>query len=395
MDPVSDPALTDRHRLPAAARIVVKVGSSSLTDGHGRLDPDRLRALVDVLAARYASGGQVVLVSSGAIAAGLGPLGLSSRPRDLATQQATASVGQGILVAHYAKAFWDHEIRVGQVLLTAEDTVRRGHYRNAQRALGRLLDLGVVPIVNENDTVATEEIRFGDNDRLAALVSHLVHADALVLLSDVDGLYTGPPSRAGSTRIATVTGPQDLEGVDISARGSAVGTGGMVTKLESVAIAAGSGIPVVLTSAAQAAQALAGEDVGTWFAATGGRASTRLLWLAHAAHTRGKLVLDDGAVSAVVERRMSLLPAGITGVDGDFEAGDPVDLVTAGGTVVARGLVGYSSAEVPDLLGHTTSELRALLGPGYDRVVVHRDDLVLVRRRPRTATRQRQDVGLS
>ena len=392
---MSDPALTDRHRLPAAARIVVKVGSSSLTDGHGRLDPDRLRALVDVLAARYASGGQVVLVSSGAIAAGLGPLGLSSRPRDLATQQATASVGQGILVAHYAKAFWDHEIRVGQVLLTAEDTVRRGHYRNAQRALGRLLDLGVVPIVNENDTVATEEIRFGDNDRLAALVSHLVHADALVLLSDVDGLYTGPPSRAGSTRIATVTGPQDLEGVDISARGSAVGTGGMVTKLESVAIAAGSGIPVVLTSAAQAAQALAGEDVGTWFAATGRRASTRLLWLAHAAHTRGRLVLDDGAVRAVVERRMSLLPAGITGVDGDFEAGDPVDLVTAGGTVVARGLVGYSSAEVPDLLGHTTSELRALLGPGYDRVVVHRDDLVLVRRRPRTATRQRQDVGLS
>ncbi|PVU83745.1 glutamate 5-kinase [Cellulomonas sp. WB94] len=395
MDPVSAPALTDRRRLPSAARIVIKVGSSSLTDGHGRLDPDRLRALVDVLAARRAAGGQVVLVSSGAIAAGLGPLGLSARPRDLATQQATASVGQGILVAHYTKAFWDHGIRVGQVLLTAEDTVRRGHYRNAQRALGRLLDLGVVPIVNENDTVATEEIRFGDNDRLAALVSHLVHADALVLLTDVDGLYTGPPSRAGSTRIATVTGPQDLEGVDISARGSAVGTGGMVTKLESVAIAAGSGIPVVLTSAAQAAQALAGDDVGTWFAATGRRASTRLLWLAHAARTRGRLVLDDGAVRAVVERRMSLLPAGITGVDGDFEAGDPVDLVTADGTVVARGLVGFSSAEVPDLLGHTTSELRAELGPGYDRVVVHRDDLVLVRRRPRAATRQRQDAGLS
>jgi glutamate 5-kinase len=389
MDDVSASALTDRHRLPAAARIVVKVGSSSLTDGHGRLDPDRLRALVDVLAARYASGGQVVLVSSGAIAAGIGPLGLSSRPRDLATQQATASVGQGILVAHYTKAFWDHEIRVGQVLLTAEDTVRRGHYRNAQRALSRLLDLGVVPIVNENDTVATEEIRFGDNDRLAALVSHLVRADALILLTDVDGLYTGPPSRPGSTRIATVTGPQDLEGVDVSARGSAIGTGGMVTKLESVAIAAGSGIPVVLTSAAQAAQALAGEDVGTWFAATGRRASTRLLWLAHAARTSGRLVLDDGAVSAVVERRMSLLPAGITGVDGDFEAGDPVDLVDADGTVVARGLVGYSSQEVPDLLGRTTSDLRAELGPGYDRVVVHRDDLVLVRRRARSVSRPR------
>jgi glutamate 5-kinase len=387
MGRVSAPALTDRHDLPHAARIVVKVGSSSLTDGDGRLDPERLRALVDVLAARYATGGQVVLVSSGAIAAGIGPLGLHARPRDLATQQATASVGQGILVAQYARAFWDHGIRVGQVLLTAEDTVRRGHYRNAQRALGRLLDLGVVPIINENDTVATEEIRFGDNDRLAALVSHLVHADALVLLTDVDGLYTGPPSRAGSERIAVVRGPQDLEGIDVSTRGSAVGTGGMVTKLESVAIAAGSGIPVVLTSAAQAAQALAGDDVGTWFAATGRRASTRLLWLAHAARTRGRLVLDDGAVRAVVDRRTSLLPAGITGVDGDFEAGDPVDLTTPDGTVVARGLVAYSSIEMPDLMGHTTVELRAELGPGYDRVVVHRDDLVLVRRRARVAAR--------
>jgi glutamate 5-kinase len=387
---VSSAALTDRHDLPHAARIVVKVGSSSLTNGDGRLDPDRLRALVDVLAARYATGGQVVLVSSGAIAAGIGPLGLHARPRDLATQQATASVGQGILVAQYARAFWDHGIRVGQVLLTAEDTVRRGHYRNAQRALDRLLDLGVVPIVNENDTVATEEIRFGDNDRLAALVSHLVHADALVLLTDVDGLYTGPPARPGSARIAVVRGPQDLEGIDVSARGSAVGTGGMVTKLESVAIAAGSGIPVVLTSAAQAAQALAGDDVGTWFAATGRRTSTRLLWLAHAARTRGRLVLDDGAVRAVVERRTSLLPAGITGADGDFEAGDPVDLTSPDGTVVARGLVAYSSIELPDLMGHTTGELRAELGPGYDRVVVHRDDLVLVRRRPRSAVRPRE-----
>lgn len=384
--------MTGRGAVAAAKRVVVKVGSSSLTSAAGGLDGTRLDALVEALARR---GGELVLVSSGAIAAGLAPLGLSARPRDLATQQAAASVGQSLLVQRYATAFSRHERTVGQVLLTAEDLVRRAHYRNARTTLDRLLALGVVPVVNENDAVATEEIRFGDNDRLAALVSHLVHADALVLLSDVDGLYTGPPSRAGSTRIATVTGPQDLEGVDISARGSAVGTGGMVTKLESVAIAAGSGIPVVLTSAAQAAQALAGEDVGTWFAATGRRASTRLLWLAHAAHTRGRLVLDDGAVRAVVERRMSLLPAGITGVDGDFEAGDPVDLVTAGGTVVARGLVGYSSAEVPDLLGHTTSELRALLGPGYDRVVVHRDDLVLVRRRPRTATRQRQDVGLS
>ncbi|WP_258723765.1 glutamate 5-kinase [Cellulomonas sp. NS3] len=381
--------LLHRRELPDAVRVVVKVGSSSLTTPDGHLDPERVRALAEVLADRHAAGGQVVLVSSGAIAAGIGPLGLPARPRDLATQQAAASVGQGLLVAHYARAFADRGIRVGQVLLTADDTVRRGHYRNAQRALERLLDLGVVPIVNENDTVATDEIRFGDNDRLAALVSHLVRAHALVLLTDVDGLHTGPPSRPGSVRIPEVRGEHDVAGVDVTARGSAVGTGGMVTKLESVSIASGSGIPVVLTSAANARAALAGEDVGTWFAATGRRASTRLLWLAHAARTRGRLVLDDGAVRAVVERRTSLLPAGVTAVEGDFEAGDPVALTAPDGTVVARGLAAYSSQEVPGLLGRTTSDLRAELGPGYDRAVVHRDDLVLVRRRASAVPRPR------
>lgn len=378
---MSAAALSDRRLLPQVRRVVVKVGSSSLTDADGRLDPERLRALVDVLAARVNGGRQVVLVSSGAIATGMDPLGLARRPRDLATQQAAASVGQGLLVAHYTRAFHAHGLRVGQVLLTADDTMRRGQYRNAQRALDRLLDLGIVPIVNENDTVATDEIRFGDNDRLAALVSHLVHADAMALLTDVDGLYTGPPNREGSRRIAEVRGPRDLEGVDVSARGSRVGTGGMVTKLESVAIATASGIPVVLTSAAQVAPALAGEDVGTWFAATGRRASTRLLWLAYAARTHGRLVLDDGAVRAVVERGTSLLPAGVTAVEGEFEAGDPVELVAADGTVVARGLVGYSSQEAPALLGRTTQDLRADLGEGYDRELVHRDDLVLTRRR--------------
>ncbi|MFI2752536.1 glutamate 5-kinase [Cellulomonas sp. P22] len=386
MLPVSAAALRERRDLVDAPRVVVKVGSSSLTGADGRLDPARLDALVTVLAARRAAGHQVVLVSSGAIAAALGPLGLAARPRDLATQQAAASVGQGLLVAHYTRSFWGHGLRVGQVLLTAEDTVRRGHYRNAQRALTRLLELGVVPVINENDTVATEEIRFGDNDRLAALVSHLVHADALVLLTDVDGLHTGPPSRPGSVRIPEVRGLADIDGVDVTSRGSAVGTGGMVTKLESVAIATGSGIPVVLTSADNAAQALAGEDVGTWFAATGRRASTRLMWLAHAARTRGRLVLDDGAVHAVVDRRTSLLPAGVTRVEGTFEAGDPVELASEDGVVVARGLVAYSSSEIPDLIGHTTSELRADLGPGYDRQLVHRDDLVLVRRRRAEAT---------
>lgn len=382
MQPVSSP-LTVRADLADAARVVVKVGSSSLTAPDGRLDVTRLRALVDVLADRRAAGGQVVLVSSGAIAAGLAPLGLTGRPRDLATAQATASVGQGLLVAHYTKAFSDHGLRVGQVLLTAEDTIRRGQYRNAQRALTRLLDLGVVPIINENDAVATQEIRFGDNDRLAALVSHLVAADAMVLLTDVDALYDGPPSRPGSKRIPEVNGPADLEGVEVTSRGSAVGTGGMVTKLDSVAIAVSSGIPVMLTSAAQAADALAGREVGTWFTATGRRRSTRILWLAYAARTHGRLVLDDGAVRAVAGGRASLLPAGVTGVEGEFTEGDPVELVGQDGTVVARGLVSYSAEELPALLGRSTSALRAELGPGYDREIVHRDDLVLVRKHRR------------
>ncbi|MDT0167087.1 glutamate 5-kinase [Actinotalea sp. AC32] len=369
--------MRERSALPDARRVVVKIGSSSLTGSDGRLDVTALRALVDVLAARRAAGTEVVLVTSGAIAAGLAPLGLTARPRDLATAQAAASVGQGLLVARYTEAFAAHGLRVGQVLLTAEDTIRRGHYRNAQRALDRLLGLGVVPVVNENDTVATEEIRFGDNDRLAALVSHLVHADAMVLLTDVDALYDGPPSR-GARRIDEVHGPGDLEGVVVTGRGSAVGTGGMVTKLASVAIATGSGVPVVLTSAAQAEAALAGAPVGTWFSATGRRVPTRMLWLAHAARTRGRLVLDDGAVQAVVGRRTSLLPAGVTEVHGSFEAGDPVELASAAGDVVGRGLVAYGSDELPGLLGRSTRELRAERGVGYDREVVHRDDLVLV-----------------
>ncbi|MHA3947977.1 glutamate 5-kinase [Cellulomonas bogoriensis] len=370
--------MTRRPDLADARRVVVKVGSSSLTGTDGRLDTGALGRLVDVLADRVRSGHQVVLVTSGAIAAGIGPLGLARRPRDLATAQAAASVGQGLLLARYTDAFARHGLQVGQVLLTAEDTIRRGHYRNAQRALERLLDLGVVPVVNENDTVATDEIRFGDNDRLAALVSHLVRADALVLLTDVDGLHDGPPSRPGSRRISTVDGPQDLEGVVVTARGSAVGTGGMVTKLASVAIATGTGIPVVLTAAPQVRAALAGREVGTWFSATGRRMSRRRLWLAHAARSHGRVVLDDGAVRAVVERRTSLLPAGITAVEGEFDAGDVVELSDAQGRVVARGLVSYGSQELPDLMGSTTTELVERLGAGYDREVVHADDLVVV-----------------
>jgi glutamate 5-kinase len=369
-----------RAQVATARRVVVKVGSSSLTTTAGGLDLDRIDALVDVLGGLRAERREVVLVSSGAIAAGLAPLALPRRPRDLATQQAAASVGQGLLIGRYAASFARHGRTVGQVLLTVDDVTRRAHYRNAYRTLRKLLDLGTVPIVNENDTVATEEIRFGDNDRLAALVAALVHADLLLLLSDVDALYTGDPARPGASRVDEVRADADLDRIVIGRAGRAgLGTGGMVTKVEAAGIATGFGIPVVLTSAALAAPALAGEPVGTLFHPTRQRPTARLFWLAHATTPRGRLHLDAGAVQAVVARRKSLLPAGITAVDGAFTAGDPVDLVDAGsGTAVARGLVNYDAVELPGLLGRSTAELAAALGPGYEREVVHRDDLVLL-----------------
>jgi glutamate 5-kinase len=372
---VRDEPVVVRPEIAGARRIVVKAGSSSLTGPAGTIDADRIDALVDVLAARRATGTEIVFVSSGAIAAGLGPLGLSRRPGDLATQQAAASVGQGLLVARYTSSFARYGLTVGQVLLTADDMIRRVHHRNASRALGKLLDLGIVPIINENDTVATDEIRFGDNDRLAALVAHLTRADALVLLSDVDALYTGDPARPGTRRIDDVHGPQDLKDVELGGSGR-VGTGGMITKVEAARIA---GVPVVLTNAAAAERALAGEAVGTYFhPAEGRRLSTRHLWLAHATTGQGRVMLDPGAVDAVVRRRKSLLPAGVVGVQGDFAAGDPVDLCGVDGRVVARGLVNYDAAEIPDLMGRSTRWLARELGPEYEREIIHRDDLVIL-----------------
>lgn len=369
-----------RQQVTQARRIVVKVGSSSLTTASGGLDADRVDALVDVLA-KVRSGGEkeIVLVSSGAIAAGLAPLGLARRPRDLARQQAAASVGQGLLVARYTASFARYGVRVGQVLLTGDDTSRRAHYRNAYRTLDQLLAMGAVPVVNENDTVATDEIRFGDNDRLAALVAHLVRADLLVLLSDVDGLYDGDPAKPGSSRIEEVRGPADIGHVEIGSSGKAgVGTGGMVTKVEAARIAAAAGIPVVLTSAVRAADALAGRATGTYFHETGRRSADRLLWLAHASTPQGALVLDDGAVNAVVQGRKSLLPAGIASVEGEFSAGDPVELRNTAGRAVARGLVNFDAKEIPQLLGRSTKDLAQELGPAYEREVVHRDDLVVM-----------------
>ena len=267
---------------------------------------------------------------------------------------------------------------MAQVLLTADDLRRRQTYTNALRSLVRLLNLGVLPIVNENDTVATHEIRFGDNDRLASLVAHLVKADALLLFSDVDSVYDAHP-RHGGTRIPVIQDPSDLDAVDLGSAGEAgVGTGGMVTKVEAAVMSSSSGIPALVTSADNAAAALRGRDVGTWFAARNTRRSARDVWLAHLAKPRGKLSIDAGATRAVRSGQNSLLAAGITAVQGEFEAGDAVEICDQHGKVFARGLVNYASHELPAMLGRTTNQLSTWLGEGYERSVVHVDDLALL-----------------
>ena len=368
-----------RRSVAQAQTMVVKVGSSSLTRPSGHLDAAKLEALVASVAANVLSGARIVLVSSGAIAAGFGPLGFAERPRDVATQQAAASVGQGLLMARHETAFARYGIRVGQILITAEDTIRAAQYRNARRTLERLLDLGVVPIVNENDALASNEIRFGDNDRLSALVANIVRADALVLLTDVDALYTAPPGRPDARRIGYVPDViATLRDVTVGGSTSGVGTGGMVTKLEAARIAAVSGVPVVLTSAANAGPAMMGDPVGTVFAPVHDRGSSRRLWIGFAAEPRGTIVVDDGAARAVRGGRASLLAAGALEARGEFSAGDPVWVDAEDGTHLARGLSGYDSEEIPQMLGRNTDQLRRFLGEAYAHPLIHRDNLVLV-----------------
>lgn len=377
--PTPLPAQVDRTAITAARRLVVKVGSSSLTRPEGGLDGFRLQALATTLARTALNGTQVVLVSSGAIAAGMTPLGLDRRPKDLATQQAAASAGQGVLMTAYTQAFSMHGVQVGQVLLTANDMHRRSHYVNASRTLERLLELEVVPIINENDTVATDEIRFGDNDRLAALVAHLVDADALLLLSDVDALYDGHPQEPGTSRIPLVASADDLVGIDISRAGSKVGTGGMATKIAAAQMATEEGVTVLLTSTDQVNEALAGAPIGTLFTPTRAKSTARRRWLAHATSSSGRIVLDDGAVEAVVRRRTSLLPVGVTRIEGRFSAGDTVELCDERGTVVARGLVGYDASELRPLVGRRLGRGSRLRGETpAPRPVVRRDDLAVL-----------------
>lgn len=369
---------TPRFALPK--RVVVKVGSSSLCTESGRLDGKLVTDLCAQITALRAREVEVVLVSSGAVAAGLDPLGLARRPMDLPRLQAAASVGQGILMHTYQASFTLHGLVCGQVLLTPSDVVDRARYLNARNTFETLLDLGAVPVVNENDTVATDELRFGDNDRLAALVASMLGAELLVLLSDVDGLLDGDPRSGGD--LAVVERVDDLSALGTQDYGEPgeFGSGGMRAKIEAAWIATFSAGHAVIANArcpGVVCEVVAGAHIGTWFPPARQRPSKRKLWIAFAPAPHGAVIVDQGAVRALVERGSSLLAAGVVDAVGNFEAGDAVDVVGPDQRVVARGLVAYDRNDVLRVRGRSTKLLSSQFGPAYRRAIIHRDSLVV------------------
>ncbi|HCG2962984.1 TPA: glutamate 5-kinase [Corynebacterium striatum] len=359
-----------RQRIAHAKRVVIKIGSSSLTDDDFLVSQERIDHIVDAVHARMGIS-DVILVSSGAVAAGMGPLGLNRRPTDLATKQAAASVGQVHLAYEWGRSFARYDRTVGQVLLTASDTGHRDRARNAQRTIDRLRQLRTIPIVNENDTVATSEMHFGDNDRLSALVANLMGADALFLFSDVDGLYDKNPAEPDARFIDEVRTGKDLKGVEAGESGN-VGTGGMATKVSAARLATRGGIPVLLTSTDNIGPALADASVGTVFHTREERKlSAWKFWALYCADAGGAVRLDAGAMQAVTKGGNSLLAVGITEVIGEFSRGEIIDIMGPEGEVIGRGEVRFDSAELRGILGKQMEEL-----PEYQRrSVVHADYL--------------------
>jgi glutamate 5-kinase len=364
-----------RDALRSARRVVVKVGTSSLTREDGRLEPKQVDSLVSELVELLESGREIVCVTSGAIAAGLGPLGLEKRPKDMPSLQAAAAVGQSHLMDAYATAFESRGRACGQVLVTRSDFLHRQQYVNAQNTFQRLLALGAVPVVNENDTVSTDEIKFGENDLLAALVANLVKGDVLVMLSDVDGLHDGRDGPIIS-EVDEIT--PDVEALAGGTSASSFGSGGMRSKLDAARIASASGVPVVIAGFGRGAlkRVLDGEAVGTLFHAHSSKLTSRKAWIGYATTPRGRVVVDDGARAAVVERNRSLLAAGVKSVEGSFQPGDAVDIVDESGLAIARGLVGFSSEELKKIAGLGSEAVSKEVGDA--REVVHRDELVVL-----------------
>jgi glutamate 5-kinase len=371
-----------RRGLTRARRLVVKVGSGQITSPGEGLDARRIAALAADVAALVDDRREVVLVSSGAIVAGTARLGLSAKRRSIPERQAAAAVGQSSLMWHYEQAFKRHGITVGQILLTSQDISDRGRYLNARNTLLALLDFRVLPVVNENDTVAVEEIKVGDNDNLAALVAHLIDADLLVLLTDVDGLYSADPRRdASATRIDIVEAvTEDIRRLCFDGAGR-VSVGGMITKLEAAQKASASGIPMVIANGREhgvLGRVVKGEALGTYFLPRDDRLAARKRWIAFAVPPQGRLTVDAGARKALTEKGKSLLPSGLVEVMGEFRAGEVVALAEPEGDDFARGLVNYDAGELRKIRGAKTAEIEKALGYKGLAEVIHRDNLVVL-----------------
>ncbi|MGB4503711.1 MAG: glutamate 5-kinase [Syntrophaceticus sp.] len=372
----------ERSKLKEVRRVVVKVGTKIICGSRGELDLHRIESLVQDLAVLWGKGLDVILVSSGSIGAGVGRLGLSRKPRTIPEKQAAAAVGQGILMQHYETFFTPHGVVVAQVLLTREDITNRERYLNARHTLQSLLGFRVVPIVNENDTVAVEEIRFGDNDTLAALVACLVDADLLILLTDLDGYYTADPNKNMEAElipeIYAIT--PEIEAA-AGGRGSALATGGMETKIMAAKIAMQAGIPLIIANGMKKGtlQAiLKGEQIGTLFVPREDRMQARKLWIAFGSPVQGRLVVDAGAAGALLKKGKSLLPTGVVSVEGDFTAGNVVSIVAPTAQEIARGISNYDAQALQMIKGHNSCEIKEILGyHDYDEVV-HRDNLTII-----------------
>ncbi|HEV8437353.1 MAG TPA: glutamate 5-kinase [Methylomirabilota bacterium] len=371
-----------RRALSRVRRVVVKVGSGLITVTGQGPSAALIGRLAADLAALVKDRREVALVSSGAIATGMARLQLPARPRSIPEKQAAAAVGQSALMWHYEQAFNKHGIQVGQVLLTGQDISDRERYLNARNTLLALLQFGVLPIINENDTVAVDEIKVGDNDNLAALVAHLIDADLLVLLTDVDGLYTGDPRRdPAARRLETVEAITDEIQQLVFDATNHVSVGGMSTKLQAAQKASASGIPMVIASGREPGvlqRLVKGEALGTYFQPRDDRLAARKRWIAFAVPPQGRLVVDAGAKKALTERGKSLLPSGLADVEGEFPAGAVVALAESNGHEFARGLVNYDADELRKIRGAKSAEIEKTLGyKGFDEVI-HRDNLVVL-----------------
>lgn len=370
-----------RERLREAKRIVVKVGTSTLAHDTGKLDLYRIDHLIRELADLMNQGREIVLVSSGAIAAGLSKLGLPERPASIPEKQAVAAIGQGVLMHIYEKFFAEYGKTIGQVLLTKENAVRHNQYRHSRDALLALLDMGVIPVINENDAVAVDEIKIGDNDNLSAMVATLVDADALVILSDIEGLYTANPATHPDAQliheIPEIT-PAVIEMA--GGAGSKLGTGGMGTKLQAAQIAMSTGVTMVIAAGQQEGilrRILSGETVGTVFPARESHLKVRKSWLAFGKRLQGELTVDAGCVEAL-EHGSSLLAAGIVDADGDFTAGSTVRVLAEDNREIARGIVNYNAQDLRQILGHRTEDFADLVHGPIHEEVIHRDNMVLM-----------------